>query len=347
MASVRQNRFGKLLGSKAFVGPMIGKIGGSESYLAEQLTVKATVENEYGESASATCTTNFTVVKVDVVLPGLSESNEETEGALVSFMSEEVPHNARNWLESVSPLEISWSPGNLPEDLSITIDAPEKTLFEKLGDTYTLVGGCATYSLSEFKSRSFILCGGEKSNLKCDKELIARINTANAIDKSCMTILAYYFVGFVDQPSGGSVWNMDGWSDVEVGHAWWSLECSYKGWDPNISGNGHVNRPVGFYSDGMHDPDTTHVADVTHRWLISRQAFIRGMNFMYARLLNAPKYSLSDYNCCNMTADMAQECGIEINRTLSTWPFGSGMSPYAFGNDIRDGNWHYEQERNQ
>ena len=42
MASVRQNRFGKLLGSKAFVGPMIGKIGDSESYLAEQLTVKAT-----------------------------------------------------------------------------------------------------------------------------------------------------------------------------------------------------------------------------------------------------------------------------------------------------------------
>lgn len=40
MASVRQNRFGKLLGSKAFVGPMVGKIGGSESYLAEQLTVK-------------------------------------------------------------------------------------------------------------------------------------------------------------------------------------------------------------------------------------------------------------------------------------------------------------------
>ena len=27
MASVRQNRFGKLLGSKAFVGPMVGNKG--------------------------------------------------------------------------------------------------------------------------------------------------------------------------------------------------------------------------------------------------------------------------------------------------------------------------------
>ena len=64
MASVRQNRFGKLLGSKAFVGPMVGKIGGSESYLAEQLTVKATVENEYGEKENAwTNALEFAIVK--------------------------------------------------------------------------------------------------------------------------------------------------------------------------------------------------------------------------------------------------------------------------------------------
>lgn len=87
MASVRQNRFGKLLGSKAFVGPMVGKIGVSESYLAEQLTVKATVENEYGESASATRTTNFTIVKVDVAIGGVGEDREETEGAFIPFES--------------------------------------------------------------------------------------------------------------------------------------------------------------------------------------------------------------------------------------------------------------------
>lgn len=86
MASVMQNRFGKLLGSKAFVGPMVGKIGGSESYLAEQLTVKATVENEYGESVSATRTTNFTVVKVDVAIGGVGEDREETEGAFVQYV---------------------------------------------------------------------------------------------------------------------------------------------------------------------------------------------------------------------------------------------------------------------
>ena len=65
---------------------MVGKIGGSESYLAEQLTVKATVENEYGESASAMCTTNFTVVKVDVEIAGVAEDKEESEGAFVQYV---------------------------------------------------------------------------------------------------------------------------------------------------------------------------------------------------------------------------------------------------------------------
>ena len=41
---------------------------GSAHHLAERLTVAATVTNECGSTASATCTTNFTVVAVDVTI---------------------------------------------------------------------------------------------------------------------------------------------------------------------------------------------------------------------------------------------------------------------------------------
>ena len=54
-----------------------------------------------GQEASATCTTNFMVVAVDVKIGDVGEEGEETEGVLLSRMSDEVPQNARNWKESV------------------------------------------------------------------------------------------------------------------------------------------------------------------------------------------------------------------------------------------------------
>lgn len=55
----------------------------STSYLAEPLTVRGTATNAEGISASANCTTNFTIVKVDVTIGGVGEDKEETEGAFV------------------------------------------------------------------------------------------------------------------------------------------------------------------------------------------------------------------------------------------------------------------------
>ena len=57
----------------------------SASLLAEPLTVEATV-SKGGQLASATCTTNFTVVKVGVVANGVGEDKEETEGAFVQHV---------------------------------------------------------------------------------------------------------------------------------------------------------------------------------------------------------------------------------------------------------------------
>ena len=310
----------------------------SGSYLAERLAASVRLA---GMDSSVVCSTNFTVVKVDVVLSDLEEPREETNGAILSFMSEEVPHMAQNWQESIVPVEVSYCPKNLPRDVSIMIKAPSKTLFEKSGDKYMLIGGSKSYNLAEFTSRSFILCGGVESNSKCDQELVVQIVSANAVDRCCITAIAYFFAGFVDQPANGKVWDFVGLT-IDVGHAFWSLECSNRGLDPGIANDAPVNRQVGFYSDGMHNPDTTHTPDVTHRWPVSRQSFARSLAFTIAQIDNPPVYSLKTNNCCNLMVNAANECGIWIERTIEAWPLGKSMTPHALGNDITNGNWHYE-----
>lgn len=165
MASVRQNRFGKLLGSKAFVGPMVGKIGGGESYLAEQLTVKATVENEYGESASATCKTNFTVVAVDVTINGVGEDKEETEGAFIPFVRDEtngvISVEGTNKMVSVS---FSCLPKDLPTNEVVTISCtPPGELYEVLFSGELLRITSTNYPACEIAGHQFMLHGHDVS----------------------------------------------------------------------------------------------------------------------------------------------------------------------------------------
>ena len=57
----------------------------SAAFLAEPLTVSATVSDGSGHLDSATCTTNFTVVKVDVAVGGAGEGKEESEGAFIPY----------------------------------------------------------------------------------------------------------------------------------------------------------------------------------------------------------------------------------------------------------------------
>ena len=335
----------KFIGGKDAASVTYGgndKTGGSESYLAEPLSVTATAKNAAGQSASATCTTNFTVVAVNVSVGGAEEGGEESEGVLLSRMSDEVPQNARNWKESVREVAISCLPENLPAGTLVSIEVPGNTFYEMCDDAYKLLGGNATFSVEDLKSRKFALCGHAESKAKCDQNIVARIEPSQAIDKGCMTVLSYSFTGFVDRPSGGKDWNLDGFN-VDAGHAFWSFNCSNPIFDLTLNNNVHVNRQVGFYSDGMHDPDVTHTPDVTHVWLISRKAFLRGMEFTYAQILGQPQYNLSTNNCCNMMVEAAHSSGIWIARTIAKWPGGGGLCPNRLGIDIINGNWQYEE----
>ncbi len=109
----------------------------SAAFLAEPLTVSATVSDGSGHSDSATCTTNFTVVKVDVTIGGVGEDKEETEGAFIPYVADAADgrwtEEGTNALVAVS---ITCEPRDLPDGEVVTITTPEKSLYVKRSGKY-------------------------------------------------------------------------------------------------------------------------------------------------------------------------------------------------------------------
>lgn len=46
------------------------------------------------------------------------------------------------------------------------------------------LGDNATFSVEDLKSRKFALCGHAESKAKCDQNIVARIESSQAIDKA-------------------------------------------------------------------------------------------------------------------------------------------------------------------
>ena len=114
--------------AEAVVYGATDETGGSESYLAEDLTVAATVRNADGLSASATCMTNFTVVAVDVSLGNWGELMDEKNDTVISSY---VKRDGTGWFEGYPdlaeeamtkcPVEIEVLPENLPAEEKVRI----------------------------------------------------------------------------------------------------------------------------------------------------------------------------------------------------------------------------------
>lgn len=104
--------------------------GASGSYLEEPLTVSATVRNGGGQSATAACTTNFTVVAVDVSVGGASEGTEETSPPSVIYSRE----LTRFAIANMMPVKIICEPKDLPDTELVRL---------------TLSGGIELYEMNE------------------------------------------------------------------------------------------------------------------------------------------------------------------------------------------------------
>ena len=173
----------------------------SKSYLAEKLMVEATVKKD-DMTASATCTTNFTVVKVDVTIGGVGEDEEESTGAFVKYAAD-----AANGLwtaegtNSLVAVSITCEPKNLPEDEEIVISAPEKSLYAKFGEKYYAVSTNQTVSLGTLKKLKFFLHGDAVSGALRDKQIKVRHEASEAVDLAKFTVCRLELI----TPSGDPV----------------------------------------------------------------------------------------------------------------------------------------------
>lgn len=146
---------------------------GSASYLAEPLTVRGTATNTEGLSASANCTTNFTVVKVDVTIGGVGEEKEEKEGAFIPFVRDEtngvISVEGTNKFVSV---RFTCEPHNLPdnEQVNISCTGPGE-LYEKSPSGELVRVESKNYSANEISRFEFALHGHEASE-SCKDGLI-------------------------------------------------------------------------------------------------------------------------------------------------------------------------------
>ena len=134
---------------------------GSASYLAETLTVRGTATSAEGLSASANCTTNFTVVKVDVTIGGVGEDKEETEGAFIPYVAD-----ATNGVISVEGtnklvlVRLTCEPDNLPtnETVRVSCTGPAE-LYQKLSDGEFVRVVSTNYFANEISGLDFVLHG--------------------------------------------------------------------------------------------------------------------------------------------------------------------------------------------
>ena len=194
------------------------------------------------------------------------------------------------------------------------------------------------------KDESFYLCARTASAAPRDKSVTA--TCCGVSDEAKYTAYACYFIAYVDLPNygeGNNAYNWN-WSEfgVDVGHAFWEMRCrpvpdSVEG----ISNSDFLNNRVGFYGDGFHVPDNGHQPEVVKMLPISKAKFIAGLEFCESFRTSTPRYSLSNYNCCNATIDAAAACGVWINRTIKSWKVGRGLSPQSLGNDLMNNNWRH------
>lgn len=158
--------------------------GPSGSYLEEELIVKATARNKDGLYAEANCTTNFTVVKVDVSIGGVGEDKEESEGAFIPYVAD-----ATNGVISVEGtnklvlVRLSCEPGNLPTNEMVRVlCAGPAELYQKLSDGELVRVASTNYFANEISNLEFVLHGHAASGSCKDGEIQIEHPTSGAVD---------------------------------------------------------------------------------------------------------------------------------------------------------------------
>ena len=152
----------KFIGGKDAASVTYGgndKTGGSESYLAEPLSVTATAKNAAGQSASASCTTNFTVVAVNVSVGGAGEDGEEENAKEVCYCKDNDDGSLKDFAkENLVPVRITCQPKDLPGIVELTPKSEYAQLFVKDANG-SLANAGPAYFCKDIGRQDFVLHG--------------------------------------------------------------------------------------------------------------------------------------------------------------------------------------------
>ena len=141
---------------------------------------------------------------------------------------------------------------------------------------------------------------------------------------------------YVDQPAPGKR-DASYWFDV--GHSFISID------QQNANGQ-NITRVLGFYPDGSANPitpnkpsilgnDGGHEYDVSITIQLSSADFSSIYDFIMGyKAQNDGNYGLNAFNCTNFAYAIAELAGINLPITVHYWPFGQGMDPGDFGEDL-------------
>ena len=325
----------------------------SASLLAEPLTVEATV-SKGGQTASATCTTNFTVVKVGVVANGVGEAKEETEGVFLQYVPDadgDISVEGTNKMVSVA---FTCEPVLPPSEMVKVTYSGQGELYEELPSGVLVLITAMNYPACEIGSHVFKLHGHEVSSSLHSGKIVIKHLPSGATDIGSCTVRQFSFTVYVDQPGNGG--DDDPIERGSPGHAFWQFTMNPLDAVPNGL-SAFVNVPNGFYpADDVgifnlnHDvpglyasPDAQHAngVDVSKTWQISLQEFRAGvLNISLCEGCRdgSVMYNAITYNCVNAVVDVAGAAGI----VLPANPGGSymgitlGLTCGRFGEDIRN-----------
>ena len=155
----------------------------------------------------------------------------------------------------------------------------------------------------------------------------------------------------VDQPQPGSrtPWVLQNAADasadgnpVNIGHTFLILTESY--------GATVITRNIGFYpatkvypfsqstetAAGVYNNDQSHEYNISGTLNLTNAQFFQILN--YCTDNSAMNYNLNTNNCTTFVLNAVAQAGINLPKTVGSWPGGSGDDPGDLGEDIRTGN---------
>jgi hypothetical protein len=141
--------------------------------------------------------------------------------------------------------------------------------------------------------------------------------------------------------SGGPSGSSEASNVFNVGHTFLIFTESY--------GNTTITRNIGFYpsiivspgspsSPGEFSDDETHPYNIGGSYTVTNAQFYEMLNFIISVNNSSYLYNLNSNNCSTFAINTFAQAGINLPRTIGTWPKGSGNDPGDLGEDIEAGN---------